>query len=137
MKKKVTFTLPKYTIKDIKKRVFKIRQLSNKVTYSDVVTMYLEYSFKDMEDELIERNNMDNPPSLYSISKKLHFTIPKTYVIPMEVSEKLNYYSMRLGLKKSHLIILSCKIFEKENEDKINQKILELLDTYNKNSHIK
>ena len=80
-----------------------------------------------MEDELVELMSAENPPSMYAISKKFHNTIAKTYSIPMEVYEKFEYYSMILGIKKSHLASACCLLYEREDHEKLSQEIHDLM----------
>jgi hypothetical protein len=129
MKKKVMFTLPQPIIDGIEKRVLLNSSLTQRVTYSDVVTMYLEYGFMEMKTELNERNQMENPPPMYEIPKKVPNTIPKTYNIPIQTYDNLNFYSNKLGVKKSHLVTVCCKMFERDEDKRLSNQIKELMDS--------
>lgn len=107
---KVTYTLPKKIIERIHLRLLLEMTYNPKITYSQIITNYLEKGFEIMEEELIE----NNPNSIYEMSKKFPNTIPKTYTIPIRVNKLLDHYSKKLGVKKSHLVVVSCKFFERE-----------------------
>ena len=128
MKKKVTFTLSKDISKTINERVFLNSTPWKKLTCSDVVAIYLENSFKYMEEELQELRSVENPPSIYGkTSKKKSNTFARTFSIPMQTYERLYYYSTMLGIKKSHLITVCCEIYEMEEFDKLSQEIHDLV----------
>ena len=135
MKKKVMFTLPQPIIDGIEKRVLLNSSPSKKVTYSDVVTMYLEYGFTEMKNELDERNQIKNTPPIYEIPKKVPNTIPKTYNIPIHTYENLNFYSNELGVKKSHLVTVCCKMFERDENERLSNQIKELMDSFDESYH--
>jgi len=63
-------------------------------------------SFGVFESELVEygKNHFENTP------KKYPNTIPITITLPFEVVERLDYYSDKLGVKKSHLVMSSVEI---------------------------
>jgi hypothetical protein len=63
-------------------------------------------SFEVFENELVKYGGKITD----KIPKKYFNTIPKTYTLPIEVVDRLNYYSNVLGVKKSHLVMSSIEI---------------------------
>ena len=96
--KKVSYTLPTFIIKTIKKRSYLAdvpmsRWLSNCIQnegYEMLVNCYYE--------------NGKRP--LVGIRRKLRSTIPKTYSVPIKVADTLKWFSKTLDVKTSHLVTL-------------------------------
>jgi predicted DNA-binding protein len=97
---RVTYTLPKEIIPHLL-----VLSVVLEKSLSKIIRLSLEEGFEIMEESL--RLNED----LSSIPKKRRNTITKTFTIPIEVSERLSYYSEKLGLKKSHLVYSSLVYF--------------------------
>ncbi len=77
-----------------------------KITKSSLIKDCLVESFGLFEKELMD--NCRIPLSkTYNFPKKFSNTQPITITLPFEVVERLNYFSKKLGIKKSHLVMCS------------------------------
>ncbi len=101
--KKATYTLTITTL-------LKIDDLLDldgvKTTKSSLIKDCLLESFGLFEKELMD--NVGIPLSkTYNFPKKFSNTQPITITLPFEVVERLDYFSKKLGIKKSHLVMCS------------------------------
>jgi predicted DNA-binding protein YlxM (UPF0122 family) len=99
--KKVTYSLSLEVITIINVKYLKELSIGNHISKSSIIRKSIEDSFKVFEEEL---KNWDTKKNY---RKRLFNTIPKTFSLPFEIDEKLNYYSKKLKVKKSHLVIYS------------------------------
>lgn len=116
-KKKVCYTLSKEVIDMIEERY-----ISENMSKSDYLSKCIEYGYEMMEEACDE----EEP---YCSTKKSKNTIGKTFNLPMKVIDKLNYFSEKLGVKKSHLACCCVLNFEYETKakvDKFNQAAKDL-----------
>lgn len=117
--KRVTYTLKEVDV-DIINHYSKLYNLPK----SKFVSLCIEYGFRFMEEELEEFRNNDDE-SLYIRSRKFSDTTPKTFTLPKDIIDMLNYYSKELKVKKSHLVGVSIYLMYekiKEDENKKHQK---------------
>ena len=102
--KKVTFTLMDM---DIKRVIDLVNRLE--ITKSSIIKDCLLKSFGWFEEELMD--NDGKPLSeTYSYPKKYPNTKPITVTLPFEVVDRLDYYSKKLGVKKSHLVMCGIEV---------------------------
>lgn len=94
---RVTYTLPK----DVVGMVKTLRLLNEDKSYSQTVSTSIQRGFASMEESLRDNDDLSMFP------KKWKNTVTKTFSIPIEMSERLSYYSSILTMKKSHLVSLS------------------------------
>lgn len=102
-KKKVCYTLSKEVIDMIEKRY-----ISENISKSDYLSKCVEYGYEMMEEACDEE-------SPYCSTKNLKNTIGKTFTFSMKVINQLNYFSEKLGVKKSHLVGCCVLNFEYEH----------------------
>jgi len=104
--KKVTFTLPSEIITEINVKYLKELAVGNHISKSSIIKECLESSFEVFEEDLKywDKNR--------KFRKKISHTIPKTYTLPFDVVEKLDEYSKRFGVKKSHLVMYGVVLSE-------------------------
>ena len=81
-----------------------------RTTKSSIIKNCLLASFGLFEKELVESAGKQ----LSGVPKKLSNSIPITITLPFEVVDKLDYYSSKLGVKKSHLVRCSIDIVLRE-----------------------
>lgn len=94
---RVTYTLPN----DVVGMVKILNLLNDDKSYSKTVSTSIQRGFGSMEESLRDNDDLSMFP------KKWKNTVTKTFTIPIEVNERLSYYSSILGMKKSHLVSLS------------------------------
>lgn len=104
--KKVTYTLPKDIIVSIEVELLMKQSVGVEKSKSSIIKDCLLQSFGLFESELVEYGKKE----FENIPKKFPNTIPKTYTLPIEMVERLDYYSKELGIKKSHLILISVEV---------------------------
>jgi len=109
--KKVTYILEEETHLHIAIRMLMKMGDGIKISKSEYIRDSLLANFEIFEDEL----KNDNIEQLAKLSKVFVGTKPITVTLPIEVIEKLEYYSEKLGMKKSHLVM--CSILLDEEED--------------------
>ena len=80
-----------------------------------------------MKEELEEFRGSGND-EFYS-NKKINHTQPITFTLPIEVLERLNYYSTELGVKKSHLVNGSVYLMYEKIQSDLDRDIEELMDS--------
>ena len=100
--KKVTYRLSENQLLEINiVKLMKSIELNGvKTTKSSIIKDCLLNSFGLFEKELVE--NGGKP--FDKIPKKFSDSIPLTITLPFEVVDELDYYSTKLGIKKSHLV---------------------------------
>lgn len=116
-RKKVCYTLDRKVIDLIDQR-----SALEKKTKSQVVTDCIKYGYSIMMGEY--KSNGRKP--LSNVDKKREKTIPRSYTIPLDVIETLDFFSDKLGMKKSHLV-LGC-VMNFENRTKASDNIDDLMD---------
>ena len=104
--KKVTFTQTEKTILTMDIEMLMKSVEEGRVTKSSIIKDCLIKSFGLFEEEL-KKYGKD---TFKNILKKYPNTKPKTYTLPIEVVERLDYYSQNLGIKKSHLVMISIEV---------------------------
>jgi hypothetical protein len=119
-KKKVTYTLDQRIINIIENRSY----LSDQ-SQSRWLSNCIQLGFQMMVDDY---NENDKQP-LVGAKRKRPNTIPKTFTLPMDVITTLNWFSEKLVMKKSHLVIGCVLNFEKMESEKLSQQIKELMDS--------
>lgn len=119
--KKVTYTLEQRVINIIERRSF----LSN-ISQSRWLSNCIMLGFEMMVDDYYDNNKQ---PLVGAPSKRRH-TIAKTFTLPSDVVTSLNWFSEKLGMKKSHLVTASVLSFEKMEEQKLRQHIDELMANF-------
>ena len=119
--KKVTYTLSQRAINIIERRSF----LSNQ-SQSRWLSQCIQLGFEMMVDDYYDNNKQ---PLVGAPSKRRH-TIPKTFTLPSDVVTSLNWFSEKLGMKKSHLVTASVLSFEKMEEEKLRNHIDELMNNF-------
>ncbi|GEM_PF-1362907 len=123
--KKVTYTLDQRIINIIERRSYltdhsQSRWLSN----------CIQLGFQMMVDDYNDNNEQ---PLVGSKKKRLN-TVPKTFTLPTDVITTLNWFSEKLGMKKSHLVIGCVLNYEKMESEKLSQQIDELMDSAEEHS---
>jgi len=118
--KKVTYTLGQRVINIIERRSY----LSD-ISQSQWLSNCIQLGFQMMVDDYKDNNEQ---PLVGSKKKRLN-TIPKTFNLPMDVITTLNWFSEKLGMKKSHLVIGCVLNFERAESEKLSQQIKELMDS--------
>ena len=83
-----------------------------KINKSEYIRDSLLANFEAFEDEL----KSDNIELLAKLSKVFVGTKTIAVTLPIEVIEKLEYYSEKLGMKKSHLVMCSLLLDEEEED---------------------
>lgn len=95
-RKKVCYTLDKKVINLIDKK-----SALKKKTKSQYLADCIEYGYSMMMGEY--KKNGRKPFTHFD--KKRSSTIPKTYILPLSVIKTLDFFSKKLGVKKSHLVV--------------------------------
>lgn len=128
--KKVCYTLEKFVVDIIEKR-----SLMENIPKSNILLFYIQNGYELMYEEL----ESSNGKPIKSIRKRKN-TIPKFYTLPFDCLEVLNFFSKKLDVKKSHLIMCCVVNFERElkkkEDEKITQQIDELMNLVDKSYHI-
>ena len=127
--KKVTYTLEKSIVDVIHKR-----SLFENIPQSQLVSFYIQNGYSLMVDEYKDSGGKPIP----SIRKRFG-TVPKTFTLPNEVVEVINWFSDMMSVKRSHLVSALKVDFERElkkkEEERLSQQIDELMklmdETYN------
>ena len=129
--KKVTYTLKPSVIEMIERR-----SLLTNISKSKLVSHYIVSGFDMMVDEYYENNKQP-----LNVVKKMNDNIPMTFTISTDILDVIDFFSDKLDVKKSHLV-MSCVVnFERElkkrEEEKLNQQIYELMELVEESSHNK
>ena len=114
--KKVTYTLEKELISKIAKKS-RLKRISE----SKFVSIFLESSFEFLMEEYYRTNQ---EPMLDAPKKRFN-TFAKTYSLPIDVENKLTWFSDKFLLKKSHLIRACYIYYIYKEEEKKNKEIQE------------
>ncbi len=122
--KKVTYTLDQRIINIIERRAY----LSD-IPQSRWLSDCIQLGFQMMVDDY---NDNDKQP-LVGAKRKRPNTIAKTFTLPMDVITTLNWFSEKLGMKKSHLIIGCVLNYEGAESEKLSQQIKKLMDSFEDN----
>jgi hypothetical protein len=128
--KKVTYTLEKGIIDFIENKSIRLG-----ISKSKLISFYIQSGYDLLVDEYYE--NECKP--LIGVRKKRDNTIPKTFTLPIDVENTLSWFSEKLGLKKSHLVlgcIVDYEIDSKRKEDdKISHIIGDLMKIVDESYH--
>jgi len=112
--KKVTYTLDQNVINIIERRSY-ISNISQSRWLSNCIQLVgYQMMVNDDDSTLVRERNRPN-------------SIPKTYTLPKDVINILSWFSEKLGIKKSHLIIRCVLNFEKMESENASQRIKELM----------
>lgn len=95
-RKKVCYTLDQKVIDLIDKK-----SALKKKTKSQYLADCIEFSYSMLMGEY--KKNGRKP--FTNFEKKRSSTIPKTYILPLSVIKTLDFFSKKLGVKKSHLVV--------------------------------
>ena len=100
--KKVTYRLSENQLLeiDIVMLMKSVEPKNGITTKSSIIKNCLLESFGLFENELVESGGKP----LSGVPKKFSNSIPITITLPFEVVDKLDYYSTKLEVKKSHLV---------------------------------
>lgn len=119
--KKVAYTLDQKVI-DI------INELSivEKKSTSKILAACIKRGYGTMLED-------DKKPYNYTTGKRRKNTIRKTFSLPIDIVDELNWFSEKLGMKKSHLVVCCVMNYERpKNElaqiDKIMEDFLNFLN---------
>ena len=116
--KKVTYTLDRRVINIIERRAF-LSDFSQSRWLSNCIQLGFEIMVDDYYDN-------DKQP-LVGAKHKRRYTTPKTFTLPIDVINTLSWFSEKLGMKKSHLVVGSVFNFERAESEKLSQQITELM----------
>jgi hypothetical protein len=126
--KKVTYTLDQRVINIIERRSY-LTDLSQSRWLSNCIQLGLEMMVDDYYDN-------DKKP-LVGAKRKRPNSIPKTFTLPKGIINTLSWFSEKLDVKKSHLVIGCVLNFEKIESEKLYLQIDELMksvvDSYDLN----
>ena len=121
--KRMTFTLPLDDFKIIYEYSERMKlNKSNFISYS-----IEKCGFPLMEEELEDKKRLDYDTP-YKRGKKFHNTHPITVTLPIDVVEKLNFYSKELGIKKSHLVSISLFLLGEKKQKELSDEIDDLME---------
>ena len=116
--KKVCYTFEKSIIDVIENR----SRLEN-IPKSKILLFYIQSGYEMIYEEF---ENSDGKP-IKTIRKRKN-TIPKNYTLPLDCLEVIDFFSEKLDVKKSHLV-MSCVVnFERELKRKENEKLTKDID---------
>ncbi len=71
----------------------------------------------------------NNKQPLVGAKRKRHHTTPKTFTLPIDVINTLSWFSEKLGMKKSHLVVGSVLNFERAESEKLSNQIQQLMQS--------
>lgn len=117
--KKVTYTLEKGIIDFIENKSDSLG-----ISKSKLISLYIQSGYDLMVDEYYD--NGCKP--LVDVRKKRNNTIPKTFTLPIDVESTLSWFSKKLGVKKSHLVMGCIVDFEREFQRKEREKTSQIID---------
>jgi len=118
--KKVTYTLDQRVINIIERRSF-LSDLSQSRWLSNCIQL----GFQMMVDDYYD--NGEQP--LVGCDRKRPHTIPKTFTLPIDVINALSWFSDKLGMKKSHLVIGCVLNFDRTESEKLSHQIEQLMNS--------
>lgn len=116
---KATFTLPPDLVE-----VIDFVKKSWNLGKSKTIQVCLENTFPLMQEEL-------DDPDKVTYQKKFKGTVPITVSIPYSVFERLEYYSNKLDIPKSHLVHVSIKhtlMIKTKPDTNLDDEIDELME---------
>lgn len=116
--KKVTYTLEKSIVDVIYKR-----SLFENIPQSQYVSFCIQKGYSLMVDEYSESGGKP----IKSITKRFG-TIPKTFTLPNEVVEVVNWFSDKMSVKRSHLVSALIVDFEREMQREEDEKLSQQID---------
>ncbi len=123
--KKVAYTLDQKVIDIINELSFVEKKSKNKCL-ANCITRGYGTMLEDYYDN-------DKKPYNYTTGKKRKNTRRKTFSLPIDIVDELNWFSEKLGMKKSHLIIFCVLNYERpksnlESIDKIMDDFVAMLE---------
>jgi len=121
--KRVTYTLPKSDI-----RFINTYSVDMKMNKSNFISLCIEECLPLMEEEL-EDKKIEGYDTPYMFGKKFHNTFPITITLPIDLVEKIDFYSKEIGIKKSHLVFVSIHLMMKKKESELSDFMDELMDS--------
>lgn len=128
--RKVTYRFNQSIIDAIKDRA-----MIENITRSELLAFYIQQGYALMLEEFEESGGKPIP----SIRKRSN-TIPKTYTLPIEVEQTLSWFSHKLDVKKSHLVMALVIDFERKmaelEQKKLDAQIDELMKLAEEEYHL-
>ena len=123
--KKVAYTLDQKVIDIINELSFVEKKSTSKVL-ADCIKRGYGTMLEDYYDN-------DEKPYNYTTGKRRKNTIAKTFNLPIDIVDELDWFSKKLGMKKSHLIIFCVLNYERpksnlESIDKIMDDFVAMLE---------
>jgi hypothetical protein len=103
--KKVAYTLSREVIDIINEMSF-VEKKSKNLCMAFCITRGYGTMLEDYYDN-------DEKPYSYTTGKRRKNTIRKTFTLPINIVNDLDFFSKKLGIKKSHLIIFCVLNFER------------------------
>lgn len=111
------------------------RAMIENITRSELLAFYIQQGYALMLEEFDESGGKPIP----SIRKRSN-TIPKTYTLPIEVEQTLSWFSQKLDVKKSHLVMALVIDFERKmaelEQKKLDTQIDELMKLAEEEYHL-
>lgn len=111
------------------------RAMIENITRSELLAFYIQQGYALMLEEFEESGGKPIP----SIRKRSN-TIPKTYTLPIEVEQTLSWFSHKLDVKKSHLVMALVIDFERKmaelEQKKLDAQIDELMKLAEEEYHL-
>lgn len=111
------------------------RAMIENITRSELLAFYIQQGYALMLEEFDESGGKPIP----SIRKRSN-TIPKTYTLPIEVEQTLSWFSQKLDVKKSHLVMAVVIDFERKmaelEQKKLDAQIDELMKLAEEEYHL-
>lgn len=111
------------------------RAMIEDITRSELLAFYIQQGYALMLEEFDESGGKPIP----SIRKRSN-TIPKTYTLPIEVEQTLSWFSQKLDVKKSHLVMALVIDFERKmaelEQKKLDAQIDELMKLAEEEYHL-
>ncbi len=111
------------------------RAMIENITRSELLAFYIQQGYALMLEEFDESGGKPIP----SIRKRSN-TIPKTYTLPIEVEQTLSWFSQKLDVKKSHLVMALVIDFERKmaelEQKKLDAQIDELMKLAEEEYHL-
>ena len=129
--KKVTYTFEKSIIDVIQKR-----SMIENISKSKLLSFYIQSGYGLMVDEYYESNQQP----IKTIRKRKN-TIPQTFTISTDILDVIDFFSKKLDVKKSHLV-MSCVVnfereFKRKEDERLSQQIDDLMKIVDESYHIK
>ncbi len=116
--KKVSFTLPLAAIRIIEKRSF----------LEDVpMSRWLSDCILNGYEMMIDGYYDNNQQPIEGIIRRRNGTIPKTFTVPIKVSDTLSWFSKMLNVRTSHLVTICVLNYNHRNSDGNSLQMEELM----------